>query len=126
MVYGFLADAIAIVHFLFVVFVVAGGLAVLRWPRVAWLHLPAAAWGALVEVMGWVCPLTPLEDRLRVLGGAAASRGDFVARVILPVLYPEQLTPGIQKLLGGLVLAVNVVVYAFVLRRWRRAAGSPS
>lgn len=123
--YRFLADAIAVVHLLFVVFVVAGGLAVLRWPRVAWAHIPAALWGVLVEVMGWVCPLTPLEDRFRALGGAAAAKGDFVSRLLLPVLYPERLTPTVQRSLAALVVAVNVVVYALVIRR-RRAAPAPS
>ncbi len=119
--YHVLADAVAFVHFLFVVFVIAGGLAVLRWPKVAWVHLPAALWGTLVEVMGWICPLTPLEDRFRMLGGAAAAQSDFVTRYLLPVLYPERLTPVVQKILGALVVAVNVAVYGFVLRR-RRAA----
>ncbi len=117
--YRLLADAIAIVHFLFIVFVVAGGLAALRWPRVAWVHVPAAIWGVLVESMGWVCPLTPLEDRFLMVGGAAASRGDFVARYLLPVLYPEGLTPAAQRGLGALVIAVNMAVYAFVIRRRR-------
>jgi hypothetical protein len=121
LVYGLLADAVAIVHLLFVVFVIAGGLAALRWPKVAWFHLPAALWGALVEVMGWICPLTPLEDRFRMLSGSAAANGDFVTRYLLPVLYPERLTPVLQKILGALVVAVNVVVYAIVIRRRRRS-----
>ncbi|MGE5344711.1 MAG: DUF2784 domain-containing protein [Acidithiobacillales bacterium] len=123
--YHLLADAVAFVHFLFVVFVIAGGLAAWRWPKVAWVHLPAALWGMLVEVMGWVCPLTPLEDRFRMLGGSAAAHGDFVTRYLLPVLYPERLTPVLQKLLGALVVAVNVAVYAFVLQRRRAARNVP-
>lgn len=119
--YPLLADAVAIVHFLFVVFVVAGGVLVLRWPKVAWGHVPAAAWGVLVELMGWECPLTPLEDRLRTLGGAAAAQGDFVTRYLLPVLYPERLTPTVQRGLGIFVVAVNILVYTFVIRK-RRAA----
>jgi hypothetical protein len=116
-VYRLLADAVALVHLLFVVFVVAGGLAVLRWPRVAWAHVPAAVWGALVELLRWECPLTPLEDQLRRLGGAVAARGDFVERYLLPVLYPERLTPAAQNVLGALVVAVNLAVYAVVIRR---------
>ncbi len=124
--YHFLADAVAFVHLLFVVFVIAGGLAVARWPRVAWFHLPAALWGALVEVMGWICPLTPLEDRFRMLGGAGAVQNDFVTRYLLPALYPERLTRAVQRVLGALVVAVNVAVYGFVLRRRSasRAAGT--
>ncbi len=121
--YRLLADAVAVVHLLFVAFVVAGGLLALRWPKAAWGHVPAALWGALVELTGWVCPLTPLEDRLRALGGEAAARGDFVTRYLLPVLYPEQLTPALQRGLAALVVGVNVVVYAVVLRR--RGARKP-
>ena len=119
--YRLLADAVVIVHLLFIVFVVAGGTLALRWPRAAWAHVPAAIWGALVEVMGWECPLTPLEDRFRMLGGAAASHGDFVSKFVLPVLYPERLTPPTQVALGALVVAVNLAVYAVVIGR-RRAA----
>ncbi|HVS04348.1 MAG TPA: DUF2784 domain-containing protein, partial [Thermoanaerobaculia bacterium] len=73
-----LADATVVLHFLFVVFVVLGGLLVLRWPRLAWVHLPVAAWGVLIEWVGWICPLTPLENRLRALGGEAGYAGGFV------------------------------------------------
>jgi hypothetical protein len=120
-VYLLLADTVAVFHFLFVVFAVAGGLLVLRWPKAAWVHVPAAAWGTLVELMGWVCPLTPLENRLRMLGGSAEEQGDFVTRYLLPVLYPERLTPAVQKVLGALVLTVNVFAYALVIRKLRRA-----
>jgi len=119
-VYQFLADAVAVAHVLFIVFVVAGGLLVLRWPRVAWLHLPAAAWGVLIEIMGWVCPLTPLENRLRSLGGTPYE-GDFVARYLLPVIYPDNLTPAAQRILAAAVILSNVVIYAVVLGRRRRA-----
>lgn len=115
--YGLLADAVALVHLAFVVFVVAGGFLALRWPRAAWVHLPAAAWGAVVEFMGWVCPLTPLEFRLRALAGETGQQGDFVSRHLLPVLYPEGLTPALMKALGLLVVTVNALVYALVIRR---------
>ena len=87
-----LADLVVLIHFAFVVFVVAGGLLVWKWPRVAWLHVPCALWGAAVEFGGWVCPLTPLENTLRVRAGEAGYQGDFVARHVMPVLYPEGLT----------------------------------
>ena len=117
--YQFLADAVVVAHLLFVAFVVAGGLFALRWPRVAWLHLPAAAWGAVVELMGWVCPLTPLENWLRARGGVPYQE-DFVARYLLPVIYPENLSPFRQRILGAVVIAANLAVYAVVLRRRRR------
>jgi len=112
-----LADLTVLLHFAFVAFVVAGGLLALRWPRVAWLHLPAAAWGAAVEFFGWICPLTPLENALRQASGGSAYGGDFVARYLLPVLYPAGLTAQIQMLLGVGVLVVNAVIYSWVLRR---------
>ena len=112
------ADALVILHAAFVLFVVAGGALVWRWPRLAWLHVPAALWGAAVELFGWICPLTPLENELRVRAGAEGYRGGFVEYYLLPVLYPEGLTRTAQLVLGGIVLALNVALYtALVLRR---------
>ena len=88
-----MADLIVLLHFAFVVFVVLGGLLALRWPRVVWLHVPAVIWGALVEFTGWICPLTPLENRLRRASGEASYQGDFIAHYILPALYPERPDP---------------------------------
>ena len=94
----------------------------LRWPRVAWLHVPAVIWGALIEFTGWICPLTPLENRL---GAAPAARraleGDFIARYILPALYPNGLTRRDQLMLGGMALAINLAIYALAFVRHRRA-----
>jgi uncharacterized protein DUF2784 len=112
-----LADIVVVVHFAFVLFVVLGGLLVLRWRWVAYLHVPAAIWGALIELAGWVCPLTPLENSLRTAAGGAAYQGDFVEHYILPVLYPSALTRDIQILLGCLVLGLNLGIYGYVLRR---------
>jgi hypothetical protein len=117
-----MADFIVALHLAFVVFVVLGGLIALRWPRVAWLHVPAVIWGALVEFTGWVCPLTPLENRLRRAGGDAGYEGDFIARYILPALYPDGLSRSDQLVLGGIAVGVNVAVYALVLSRHRRSA----
>jgi hypothetical protein len=114
--YRLLADAVVIVHALFVVFVVAGGLLALRWPRVLWIHLPAAIWGALIEFAGWICPLTPLENALRRRGGEAGYAGGFVEHYVLPVLYPAALTRTTQLVLGALVIVVNVLVYGIVIR----------
>lgn len=117
-----LADALVIVHLLFVAFVVAGGFLLVRWPKLVWLHLPAAAWGAFIEFSGGICPLTPLENHLRVLGGGSAYGGDFVERYLLPILYPGYLTLPLQQLLGGMVVAVNLVAYALAYRALRRKA----
>ena len=119
MLYRVLADAVVVIHFGFVLLVVAGGFLVLRWPRAAWIQIPAAVWGVIVEWFGWVCPLTPLENWLRAKGGAAGYAGGFVERYFLPVLYPASLTRGVQILLGVAVLAANLIAYALVLRRWK-------
>ncbi len=121
MAYRLLADATAILHLAFILFVVLGGLLVLRWPGLRWVHLPAALWGAAIEFTGWACPLTPLEKRLRVLGGEAAYEGGFIAHYLVPLIYPPGLTPRMQVALGVLVLVVNSTVYALVFRRLRRA-----
>jgi len=115
--YRLLADAVVVIHFGFVLLVVAGGFLVLRWPRAAWIQLPAAVWGVLVEWSGWICPLTPLENWLRAHGGVAGYAGGFVERYFLPVLYPASLTRGVQILLGAAALAANLIAYARVLTR---------
>ena len=112
-----LADLVVSVHFLFVLFVLLGGLLVLRWPWVAGLHLPAALWGVLIEFTGWICPLTPLEQSLRQRAGGQGYSGSFIEHYLLPVLYPSALTRDIQLVLGSVALAVNLGIYAYVLRR---------
>ena len=112
-----LADLVLVLHAAFVVFAVLGGLLVLRWHRVAWLHLPAAAWGALVELSGWICPLTPLESALRVAGGGEGYGGDFLEHWLDSLLYPTALERSDQIVLGLSLLALNIAVYALVLRR---------
>lgn len=120
MLYRFLADAVVVLHFGFVLFVVLGGLLALRWPRAAWIHLPAALWGAGIEFVQGICPLTPLENHLRRLGGESGYTGGFVEQYVLPVLYPAGLTRGVQLGLGIFVVAVNVGIYWAVWRRVRR------
>lgn len=117
-----LADGLVVLHLLFVVFVMAGGFLLLRWPKLAWLHLPAAAWGAWIEFTGGVCPLTPLENQLRMAGGGSVYSGGFVERYLLPVLYPENLTLPVQQVLGGVVVAVNLVAYGMFYRGVRKSA----
>ncbi len=117
MLFSVAADLVASLHFAFVVFVLLGGLLVVRWPRWAWLHLPAVAWGVSIELMGWLCPLTPLENRLRNEAGLAGYEGGFVEHYLLPVLYPESLTRSVQIVLGLLVLLINVGLYGSMLRK---------
>ncbi len=110
-------DIVIAAHAAFVVFVVAGGLLVLRWRRLLWLHVPAAVWGIAIEFTGWICPLTPLENSLRERGGMASYRGDFIQHDVLALLYPVHLTRSGQLLLGCAALAVNTLVYRHLLRR---------
>jgi hypothetical protein len=114
------ADLVVLTHFTFVFFVVFGALLALRWPRVIFLHLPAAVWGALIEFQGWICPLAPLENRLRTLGGQAGYAGGFVEHYLLPLLYPSGLTRTAQLTMGALVVAVNGLLYGVVWLKWRR------
>lgn len=118
--YGLLADAVLVAHFGFVLFVALGGLLVLRWRRLAWLHIPAAVWGAAIEFAGWICPLTPLENDLRARAGESGYEADFIARYLLPVVYPDGLTRRGQILLGSGALLINLAVYSWVWRLARR------
>lgn len=120
MIFRLLADLVVVVHLAFVVFAVVGGLLVLRWRRVMWLHLPAAAWAALIEFAGWICPLTPLENHLRARGGGEGYESGFVEQYIVPVLYPAGLTRWTQVAIGIGVVVLNVGIYALIVRRAAR------
>jgi hypothetical protein len=122
MLYRALADLVLLVHLAFVLFVVLGGLLVLRWPKTAWLHLPAAAWGVLIEFAGWICPLTPLEVSLRVRGGESAYAGGFIAHYVTALLYPAGLTRGVQVFLGSGALLLNAGIYSYIALRRRPPA----
>ena len=123
-----LADTVLVAHGLFIAFVLLGGLAVARWPRLAWLHLPAVAWGAWVSAAGWICPLTPLENHLRQAAGQAGYAGGFIEHYLVAIIYPEGLTRGLQLLFGGVVIGINLLAYGALWRRLRssRQDGSPS
>jgi len=114
----FLADLLVVAHLLFVAFVMAGGAFLIRWPSLIWLHLPAAVWGAYIELAGGICPLTPLENHLRLQAGQDGYSGGFVDHYLLPILYPANLTLPVQQVLGGLVILVNLAIYAWVF--WLR------
>jgi len=123
--YRILADAMAIGHFAFVLFVAFGGLLVLRWRKLAWIHLPAAIWGALIEIMNWSCPLTTYENLFRSRGGLQGYGDDFIAYHIFRLIYPAGLTRNMQLAIAIFVFAINTLVYAKVFpirtRRSRRA-----
>jgi hypothetical protein len=119
MTYRLLADFVVLLHLGFVLFVTLGGLLGFRWRRAPLIHLPAVLWGVWIELSGGICPLTPLENWLRRQSGAGGYSGGFVEHYLLPVLYPATLTRGIQYLLAGFVVGVNVVVYALLRQRRR-------
>jgi hypothetical protein len=121
-IYRLAADALVLLHALWLAFVVFGALLALRWRRVLWAHVPVVAWGALVEFTGWVCPLTPWENDLRRLGGQEGYAGGFIERYVTAIIYPEGLTREIQIGLGVGVLVLNAGLYWWVLRRSRRTA----
>lgn len=115
-----LATLVLALHAGFILFVALGGLAVIRWPRLAWLHLPAVAWGAGISFLGAICPLTPLENRLRVAAGAEAYTDGFIDHYLLGFVYPDGLTREVQIALGVAALVVNAGAYGWLL--WRRRA----
>lgn len=117
MLYRVLADLTAVFHFLFILFIVFGGLLVFYRKWIAWVHIPAVLWGVLIELFGWYCPLTPLENSLRLAANQQGYRGGFVQHYLLPLIYPGELTRGIQIILGILVFAVNTVVYGILAKR---------
>lgn len=118
------ADLILLSHFAFIVFVATGGLLALRWPRLAWLHLPCLLWGVLVEATGWICPLTPLENRLREVAGQSGYGGGFIEHYLVPLVYPPGLTRTAQIAIGAGLLLANTVIYAVALRNRRRRRGT--
>lgn len=120
MPFRILADLVVGLHFLFVLFVLLGGLLALRWRWIPWLHLPAAVWGALIEFGGWVCPLTPLEQTLRARAGGSGYEGGFIEHYLIPVLYPGALTRNLQFVLGAVVIVSNLLVYGWIMRRARK------
>lgn len=119
--YLLLADLIVVLHLLFVVYAVLGGLLLFKWPRLIWLHIPVVLWGALTEFLGWICPLTPLEIWLRQQAGADPYQGGFVSQYLVPLIYPPGLTSGMQWLLGSGLVIINVLIYGGLFMRKRQS-----
>lgn len=116
-----LADLVVALHFAFVLFVIGGGFLAWRWRRLAWVHVPVAVWGAVIEFAGWICPLTPLENALRRQAGEAGYTGGFIEHYVIPVLYPSGLTTHLQIVFGTAVVLLNTVAYAVFIARRPRA-----
>ena len=117
MIYSIAAKAVAITHFAFIVFVIAGGFLVLKWPRLAWLHVPAAVWGILIEFFGWYCPMTTWENTLLRRAGQAGYSKGFIEHYLFALIYPQGLTRSMQIAIGVTVIVVNVFVYARLIQR---------
>ena len=121
MIERILADGVVLLHFGFILFVVFGGFLLLRWKWSASLHLPAVLWAAAIEFRHGVCPLTPLEQELRLAAGEAGYSGSFIEHYLIPIIYPAGLDERLQYILGTLVIAINLVIYGWV--RFRRSHG---
>lgn len=119
MPFRLLADITVALHAMFILFVIAGGFLAWRWRRIAWVHIPCAAWGALIELAGWVCPLTPVEVELRRRAGEAGYEGGFIEHYLLPVMYPDDWSLALRLTLAGLVILVNGIAYGVYLRKAR-------
>lgn len=126
MFYRFAADAVLLLHLAFIVFVVAGGLLAFRYRWIAWLHLPAAAWGAYVELAGRLCPLTTLENLYRLRAGQSGYTDSFVEHYLVPLIYPAGLTRGTQFAAAAVVIIVNLLIYGLLIRRRIRATDAPA
>jgi len=122
MLWRMAADALVLVHLGFILFVLLGGLLLLRWPRLFWLHLPAVVWGIVVECLHLGCPLTPWENQMRRMAGQAGYEGGFIEHYLIPLIYPAGLTLQIQLWLGAIVVLVNLIVYVWLIWRWRNKA----
>jgi hypothetical protein len=119
MLYRIAADGLVLFHLLFILFVLFGGLLVLKWRPLIWWHLPAAVWGVSVEVFHLNCPLTQWENLMRDAAGQTGYSGGFIEHYVWPVIYPAGLTPAIQLGLGSVVLAINVLVYFRLVKLWK-------
>jgi hypothetical protein len=126
MPYRILADIIVLIHLLFIVFVISGGVLGFYRKWTVWVHIPAAVWGALVELTGWICPLTPLENKFRISQGLQGYGGGFIDHYLIPIIYPDNLTRNIQILLGIAVVIINGVIYYFLIKKYKNASLKPT
>ena len=119
--YRILADAVVVVHLVFIIFVLLGGVFVVKWRSLVFVHIPAVLWGAWVEFQGWICPLTPLENWFRQKAGLGGYQNGFIDQYLVPLIYPAGLNREWQMIFGALVIILNVTIYAWVWRRGRFA-----
>ena len=117
--YKYLADAVLVIHLFFILFVLFGAFLVYRWHRLMWLHIPMALWGMLISLLGWVCPLTPLENYLRRMAGQEGYAGGFIGHYLLPIIYPGELTRVMAIEMGVFVFLWNSLIYYILLYKWK-------
>jgi hypothetical protein len=120
LIYRIFADMLLVLHLLFIIGVVLGGFLVLRRPRLAWIHIPVVVWGFTVELLGWICPLTPLEQKLRLAAGDGGYSGGFIEHYLEPLIYPDGMGVGMRILFAAVVAAVNLAVYLHLWRKIRK------
>ncbi len=120
MIYSILADALLVIHLIFIIFVLLGGILIIKWRWVVYLHLPTAAWGILVEFNHWICPLTPWENALRRAAGDISYETSFIEHYLLPLIYPSNLTNELQIILGSLIIIINLMIYSGLLLKIKR------
>ncbi|MDX1651363.1 MAG: DUF2784 domain-containing protein [Brumimicrobium sp.] len=117
MFFKILADLVVIIHFVFILYVIFGGLIVLKYRKTVFLHIPCAIWGCLIMFAGWICPLTYIENDLREAAGTETYSDGFIQHYIIPIIYPENLTRELQAILGFSVLVLNIIVYSILIKR---------
>lgn len=123
MPYQIAADAIVVIHFIFILFVISGGFLAIRWRWLIWLHIPAASWGVLAISLRWVCPLTPLENSLRRAGGGDSYGSGFIEHYLVPIIYPSGFDDSVFMAMGVGVVILNVIAYSLLFvsaRQWPR------
>ncbi len=117
-----IADAVMLLHFVFIAFALLGSFLALKWPRTIWLHLPAMAWGAYIELSGDYCPLTGTENHYRALAGESTYGEGFITHYLAPIIYPENFTRGWQFFALGVLIAANAIGYGLYFWRKSRSA----
>jgi hypothetical protein len=115
--FSILADTVVVIHFAFILFVMFGALLNIWWQKIVWIHLPALVWGSLIELFSLICPLTPLENYFRQLAGTNDYSGGFIENYLVPLIYPADLTPEVQWVLGIALIIFNLFIYAYLWRR---------
>jgi len=119
-----LANTLLLVHLLFIVFALFGGLFLFRYRWIAWLHIPAFIWAALISFAGWICPLTPWEVSLRKAAGQEGYTGGFIEQYITPVIYPDGYTREFAITAGITVIVINLLIYGIAIYRVKQQRGS--